>query len=60
MRVGKLLYSESMKKTDKLNSNQSYRRPYGVGILSLSDIAQFDNTIEPEEKEYNFKVIYNV
>lgn len=56
MRVGKIIHSESVKKNDKGMTNQVFRRPCGVAVLSLSDIAQFDNSIESEEKEYNFKV----
>lgn len=60
MRVGKMIHSESAKKGDKLNHIQNYRRPYGVGVLSLSTLAMgttaSDNGIEPEEKEHSFKV----
>lgn len=60
MRVGKMIHSESVKKADKLNNTQSYRRPYGVGVLSLSTLAigttNSENGIEPEEKEHSFKV----
>ena len=59
MRVGKITFSESsMRKGDKNNTTQSqyYRRPFGVGILPLTDLKQFDTSIEPEEREYNFKI----
>ncbi|XP_065079218.1 dedicator of cytokinesis protein 3 isoform X3 [Ochlerotatus camptorhynchus] len=56
MRVGKMLHSEAVKKGDKFISNHSYRRPYGVGVLPLSEIAQFDQTVESEEKEFSFKI----
>lgn len=56
MRVGRILHSESIKKGDKLLGSQSYRRPYGVGVLPLGEIAQYDTSIEPEEKEFSFKI----
>ncbi|XP_039431309.1 dedicator of cytokinesis protein 3 isoform X3 [Culex pipiens pallens] len=56
MRVGKMLHSESVKKGDKFVSNHSYRRPYGVGVLPLGELGQFDQTVESEEKEYSFKI----
>ncbi|XP_055588289.1 dedicator of cytokinesis protein 3 isoform X2 [Uranotaenia lowii] len=56
IRVGKMMHSESVKKGDKLVSNHSYRRPYGVGVLPLGEIAQFDQTVESEEKEFSFKI----
>lgn len=55
VRVGKIQHSESTKKGDKSTGTQCYRRPYGVGILPLSDIS-VDNSSDPEEKEYSFKV----
>lgn len=64
MRVGKMLHSESAKKGDKLNHTQNYRRPYGVGVLSLSTLAvgttTSENGIEPEEKEHSFKVLHSI
>ncbi|XP_052865732.1 dedicator of cytokinesis protein 3 isoform X1 [Anopheles cruzii] len=57
MRVGKMLHSESVKKGDKLTAMaHAYRRPYGVGVLPLSDIVQFDYSVESEEKEFSFKI----
>ncbi|XP_058454302.1 dedicator of cytokinesis protein 3 isoform X2 [Malaya genurostris] len=56
MRLGKMLHSESVKKGDKFVSNHSYRRPYGIGVLPLSEIGQFDQTVESEEKEFSFKI----
>lgn len=60
MRVGKMIHSESTKKGDKMSHIQNYRRPYGVGVLSLSTLAMAtsssENGIEPEEKEHSFKV----
>lgn len=57
VRVGKIQHSESMKKGDKGAGTQCYRRPYGVGILPLSDIS-VDNSSDPEEKEFSFKVYF--
>jgi dedicator of cytokinesis protein 3 len=57
IRVGKILFSESStRKSEKGSIYQSYRRPYGVGILPLTDLKQFDNTLEPEERESTFKI----
>ncbi|XP_058116112.1 dedicator of cytokinesis protein 3 [Anopheles ziemanni] len=57
MRVGKMLHSESVKKGDKLTATtHAYRRPYGVGVLPLNEIAQFDTSVESEEKEFSFKI----
>lgn len=60
MRVGKMLHSESVKKGDKTASSQCYRRPYGVGALSLSTLVNEsnnpENLSEPEEKEHSFKL----
>lgn len=60
MRVGKIIQSESVKKMEKTNTgtcgNAMYRRPFGVGVLSLSDLCHYDSTVESEEKEYNFKL----
>lgn len=58
LRVGKILHSESIKKADKSGGNQFYRRPFGVGVLSLSEISKYDSSLEPEEKEYTFKVCW--
>ncbi|XP_060650171.1 dedicator of cytokinesis protein 3 [Drosophila nasuta] len=62
MRVGKIIQSDSIKKTEKNNTclgGATYRRPFGVGVLSLSDICQLDNSLEQqssEEHEYSFKL----
>lgn len=55
IRVGKILHSESTKKGDKTAGSHCYRRPYGIGVLPLSD-SLLDKTVEPEEKEFSFKV----
>lgn len=59
MRMGKMLYSESSKKTEKYatTSHQVFKRPHGVAILSLTEIVSKEN--ESEEKEFTLKVIYN-
>lgn len=57
MRVGKILHSESIKKGDKSIGSQSYRRPYGVGVLPLTEISTNDGNLnESDEKEFSFKV----
>lgn len=58
MRVGKIQHSDSVKKDkDKGGGLQSYRRPYGVGVLSLADLAQRDNAVvDTDEKEFSFKI----
>lgn len=57
IRVGKILHSESTKKGDKTAASHCYRRPYGIGVLPLSD-SLLDRTVEPEEKEFSFKVSF--
>ncbi|TMW43087.1 hypothetical protein DOY81_011832 [Sarcophaga bullata] len=66
MRVGKILPSEPVKKSEKSSNNTcpyngptSYRRPFGVGVLSLADISHSDSTTETEEKEHNIKLVYH-
>jgi len=61
MRVGKIIQSDSIKKIEKsgtLGHGPTFRRPFGVGVLSLGDIAHFDNSLEQssDEREYNFKL----
>ncbi|KAM8705044.1 hypothetical protein ACLKA7_009497 [Drosophila subpalustris] len=64
MRVGKIIQSDSIKKIEKNSSSSSasgatYRRPFGVGVLSLGDICQMDSSLEQqssEEREYSFKL----
>lgn len=60
MRVGKLLASDSVRKDKDRTSGDaarpSYRRPYGVGVLSLADLALAENVADStEEREYSFK-----
>jgi len=61
MRVGKIIQSDSIKKIEKsgtLGHGPTFRRPFGVGVLSLGDIAHFDSSLEQssDEREYNFKL----
>lgn len=58
MRVGKIQFSDtSMRKSvDKGLLGQNYRRPYGVGVLPLTDFKQFDGSMESEEREITFKL----
>ncbi|CAH0555056.1 unnamed protein product [Brassicogethes aeneus] len=55
MRVGKMLYSDNSKKTDKtITQYQAFKRPHGVAIQNLGDL--FNNKEETEEKEFSLKV----
>lgn len=57
LRIGKIMQSDSVKKAGEAKANQTvFRRPYGVGVLSLEDICQYDSSIEAEEKEFSFKI----
>lgn len=55
IRVGKIINPDSAKKNDKSSGNHNYRRPFGVGVLPLADIGQYD-TLDSEEKEFSFKL----
>lgn len=59
IRVGKML-QESVKKNEKSTSSQSFRRPYGAGVLPLSLLLSCsnnsENLIDSEEKEHNFRL----
>nr|XP_022902417.1 dedicator of cytokinesis protein 3 isoform X2 [Onthophagus taurus] len=56
MRIGKMLYSESSKKTEKNVSTmqQVYKRPHGVAIQNLADVLLNKN--DSDEKEFTLKV----
>ncbi|KAI4460497.1 dedicator of cytokinesis [Holotrichia oblita] len=56
MRIGKMLYSESSKKTEKntLGVQQVYKRPHGVAIHDLKEVLLNKN--DSEEKELTLKV----
>lgn len=57
-RIGKILFSESSirKSSEKTAVYHNYRRPYGIGVLPLTDLKQFDCAMEPEEREFTFKI----
>ena len=57
MRMGKMLYSESSKKTEKnvQSPHQVFKRPHGVAILNLTEMVG-NKELESEEKEFTFKV----
>lgn len=56
MRIGKMLYSDSSKKTEKAVAQQQvFKRPHGVAVQNLGDYLtskEGDN----EEKEFGMKV----
>ncbi|XP_037027423.1 dedicator of cytokinesis protein 3 isoform X2 [Bradysia coprophila] len=56
IRVGKILHSESTKKGDKTAGSHCYRRPYGIGVLPLTDALIDKSGGDPEEKEFSFKI----
>ncbi|XP_073817677.1 dedicator of cytokinesis spg [Musca autumnalis] len=59
MRVGKILPSEKSSNNSCCTGTSAYRRPFGVGVLSLADIGHYDTTIESEEKDHNIKLVYH-
>lgn len=58
MRIGKMLYSDSSKKTDKNATTlpQVFKRPYGVAVQNLGDFSTSKEGTDSEEKEFNLKV----
>ncbi|XP_018335626.1 dedicator of cytokinesis protein 3 [Agrilus planipennis] len=56
MRIGKMLYSESSRKSEKSGTltNQIFKRPYGVAVQNLCDVVSKDS--ETDEKEFSMKV----
>lgn len=58
MRIGKMLYSESSKKTDKNAPTllQVFKRPHGVAVQNLNDMLNHREG-ESDEKEFTLKVI---
>ncbi|KAK9889845.1 hypothetical protein WA026_007208 [Henosepilachna vigintioctopunctata] len=57
IRIGKMIYSDTSKKTDKYApiQQQVYKRPYGVGVQPLGKfLASKDK--DSDEKEFNMKV----
>lgn len=59
MRIGKMLYSESSKKTEKntIGVQQVYKRPHGVAVHDLREVLLNKN--DSEEKELTLKVNIN-
>lgn len=57
MRIGKMLYSESSKKTDKNapTLTQVFKRPHGVAVYNLGDLVSCKEG-DSEEKEFALKV----
>lgn len=57
MRMGKMLYSESSKKTEKNapSPHQVFKRPHGVAILNLMEMVS-NKEYDSEEKEFTLKV----
>ncbi|XP_017786650.1 PREDICTED: dedicator of cytokinesis protein 3 isoform X2 [Nicrophorus vespilloides] len=55
MRIGKMCYSESSKKTEKYATTlqQVYKRPHGVAVQNMGDLL---NHKESEEREFPMKV----
>lgn len=57
MRIGKMLYSESSKKTDKNAPplQQVFKRPHGVAVQNMGDMVAKEG--DSEEREFTMKVI---
>ncbi|CAH1968130.1 unnamed protein product [Acanthoscelides obtectus] len=56
MRIGKMLYSDSSKKTDKaVNQTQVFKRPHGVAVQNLGEYLTSKES-DTEEKEFSMKV----
>lgn len=56
MRIGRMLYSDSSKKTDKAVAQlQVFKRPHGVAVQNLGDYLTSKES-DTEEKEFNMKV----
>lgn len=58
MRIGKMLYSESSKKTDKNAPAQTqvFKRPHGVAVQNMGDLVANNKEGDSEEKEFTLKV----
>lgn len=54
------MLQESVKKNEKSNIGQVFRRPFGVGVLRLSLLynssCNAENLVESEEKEHIFRL----
>ncbi|XP_066246456.1 dedicator of cytokinesis protein 3 isoform X2 [Euwallacea similis] len=56
MRIGKMLYSDSSKKTEKsAGQPQLFKRPHGIGVQNIGDFLT-SKSEENEEKEFSMKV----
>lgn len=56
LRIGRMLYSDSSKKTDKaVVQQQVFKRPHGVAVQNLGDYLTCKEG-DTEEKEFNMKV----
>lgn len=60
MRIGKMLYSESSKKTEKYATpiQQVFKRPHGVAVQNLNDLFVAKES-DSDEKEFTLKVNEN-
>lgn len=61
MRIGKMLYSDSTKKTEKSSSvvhhqQQVFKRPHGVAVQNIGDFLTIKESDSAEEKEFTMKV----
>lgn len=56
MRVGKMLYSDSSKKTEKSTvPPQLFKRPHGIGVQNIGEFLT-SKSEDNEEKEFSMKV----
>lgn len=56
MRIGKMLYSDSSKKTEKIAGQpQLFRRPHGIGVQNIGEFLT-SKSEDNEEKEISMKV----
>lgn len=56
MRIGKMVYNDSNRKSNDKTSLQCFKRPVGVAVLNISEA--LNSTLVPgEEKESTFKVV---
>lgn len=56
MRIGKMLYSDSSKKTEKAVAQQQvFKRPHGVAVQNIGDYLTSKES-DTDEKEFSMKV----
>ncbi|KAL1512882.1 hypothetical protein ABEB36_002392 [Hypothenemus hampei] len=56
MRIGKMLYSDSSKKTEKIvGQPQLFRRPHGIAVQNIGEFLM-NKSEDSEEKEFSMKV----